>query len=365
MVGALDNAGVGKSRVTKRSSGEDWVRRVLIAMACFWLLVGVVFPLLDVVNRATNIELVVKIEEPTEQEKREDDFRGQVTIAGQTVLFMKEDGKQNTLYINDKPVELISNKADTPGIYVELGEDSIRRIVCDRARPDSVSEETLPIRPIEVLRTPEGGWRIDDEALPPEDELVVLKRFIGLMNFFDYFGLKGISQTRTFITLANILLAIVLIGFFSWTLIRPKVPFNQNGMLTIAILLLLAFQAFGAIEFLTRYMEESGLAQSVWNSLRVGLYTTFICGDPGLSVRLRHSSDQDDRQGVFPHRGHDTFVRPHHALRPLPGVHVRQQGGHHHRLFSINCRGWPGTSTSMASRALSLPRWCSRSPRPS
>ena len=120
MKGLLDNTGEGKGRVTRRSSGEDWVRRVLIAMACLWLLVGVVLPLLDVVNRATHIELVVKIEEPTAQEKLEDDFRGQVNIAGQTVLFMKEDGENNTLYITNKPVELLRNKADLPGPEVSL-----------------------------------------------------------------------------------------------------------------------------------------------------------------------------------------------------------------------------------------------------
>jgi len=97
-----------------------------------------------------------------------------------------------------------------------------------------------------------------------------------MINFFDYFGLKGISQGRTFISLGNILLTLGLIGFFVYTLVRPTIPFNQNGMLTIAILLVLAFQAFRSIEFLTQYMESSGLAQSVWNSLRVGLYTTFI-----------------------------------------------------------------------------------------
>ena len=59
-------SGSGGQRVTKRSSSEDWMRRLLIALACFWLLVGVVLPLLDVVDRATHIELVVKIEEPDE-----------------------------------------------------------------------------------------------------------------------------------------------------------------------------------------------------------------------------------------------------------------------------------------------------------
>ena len=66
------NSEASKERVTKKSSQEDWVRRLLIAFACFWLLVGIVFPLMDVVNRATHIELIVKIEEPTEQEKTED-----------------------------------------------------------------------------------------------------------------------------------------------------------------------------------------------------------------------------------------------------------------------------------------------------
>ena len=55
--------GSGGQRVTKRSSPEDWMRRLLIALACFWLLVGVILPLLDVVDRATHIELIVKIEE--------------------------------------------------------------------------------------------------------------------------------------------------------------------------------------------------------------------------------------------------------------------------------------------------------------
>ncbi|MCG6910920.1 MAG: putative 2-aminoethylphosphonate ABC transporter permease subunit [Deltaproteobacteria bacterium] len=272
---AID-AGNGRERVTKRSSGEDWVRRLLIALACLWLMVGVVLPLLAVVERATHMEVVVKIEEPTEQEKLEDDFRGQVNVAGNTVLFMLEEGKQKVLYINNKPVELKMNHGETESVFVELGKDSIQRVVCHRAKPDSVSARTLPVAAIEIVRTEEGGWLIDGKGLPAGENLVVLKRFIGLVNFFDYFGLKGISQERTFVALANILVAIVLIGFFAWTLIRPKVPFNQNGMLTIAILLLLAFQAFGAIELLTRHMVDSGLAQSVWNSLRVGLYTTFI-----------------------------------------------------------------------------------------
>jgi len=270
------NSEVSKKRVTKKSSPEDWVRRLLIAFACFWLMVGIVLPLMDVVDRATHIELVVKIEEPTEQEKAEDDFRGQINIAGHVVLLMLEDGKKEVLYIDNKPVEIRRQKSEVPGVYVELGDERIERVVCNLARPDAMSEDVLPVSPIEIERTPGGRWNVSGELLPVDESLVVIKRFIGMVNFFDYFGLKGISQGRTFVALGNILLSITLIGFFVWTLIRPTLPFNQNGMLTIAILLVLAFQAFRSIEFLTQYMETSGLAQSVWNSLRVGLYTTVI-----------------------------------------------------------------------------------------
>ena len=274
------NSKADGQRVTKKSSPEDWVRRLLIALACLWLMVGVVLPLLDVVERATHIELVVRIEEPTEQEKAEDDFRGQIDIAGHTVMLMREDGQKDVLYIDNKPVETRRGSAEVAGVYVEFGDERLKRIVAEQARPDPMSAEVLPIEPIEVSRISANSWRVDGHLITPEDNVAVIQRFIGMANFFDYFGLKGISQGRTFVALANILLAVALIGFFIYTLIRPKVPFNQNGMLTIAILLLLAFQAFKSIEFLTRHMHSSGLAQSVWNSLRVGLYTT------GISVSL-------------------------------------------------------------------------------
>jgi iron(III) transport system permease protein len=239
-------------------------------------MVGIVLPLLDVVDRATHIELVVKIEEPTEQEKAEDDFRGQIDVAGHVVLLMREEGKKDVLYIDNKPVEARRGKAEISGVYVELGAERIERVVCDLARPDPMSEDVLPVEPIEIERGEGQAWKVSGEFLPMGENLVIVERFIGMVNFFDYFGLTGISQGRTFVALGNILLALSLIGFFIYTLIRPTVPFNQNGMLTIAILLVLAFQAFRSIEFLAQYMEASGLAQSVWNSLRVGLYTTVI-----------------------------------------------------------------------------------------
>jgi len=155
-------------RVTKKSSPEDWVRRVLIAFDCVWLMVGSVLPLLDVVDRATHIELVVKIEEPAEQEKAEDDFRGQINVAGHVVLLLREEGKKDILYIDNKPVEIHRGKAEISGVFVELGDERIERVVCDLARPDPMSEEVLPVEPIEIERGEGQRWKVSGELFPRE-----------------------------------------------------------------------------------------------------------------------------------------------------------------------------------------------------
>ena len=141
------------------------MRRILIAFACFWLIVGIVLPLMDVVERATHIELVVKIEEPTEQEKAAGDFRGQIDVAGHTVLLMMEEGKKEVLYIDNNPVKTRQRKAEVPGVFVELGDERIERIICDLARPDRMSKEVLPVEPIEIQRVEGQGWNIN--ASPP------------------------------------------------------------------------------------------------------------------------------------------------------------------------------------------------------
>jgi iron(III) transport system permease protein len=275
------NSGTGSNqRVTKRASTEDWTRRVLIAFACLWLIVGIVLPLLDVVDKATHAEIVVKIEEPTEQEKHEDSFRGQIEVGGHIIILTMEDGKKETLYIDNKPVKTRKrqgrSQGEIPGVYAEVADERIEKVVCNIVQPDITGKDVLHVSPISIERTKEQRWKINDKLLPLGDNIMVVERFIGMVNFFDYFGIKGITQSRTFMALGSIFMAGILIVFFVFTLVRPTMPFNKNGMLTIGILILLAFQALGSIEFLTGHMEDSGLTQSVWNSLNVGLATTTI-----------------------------------------------------------------------------------------
>lgn len=266
---------VKDQRVGQRASGEDWLRRGFIGLACLWLVIGVVLPLFEVVHRATHVELMVRIEEPTEQEKVEGDFRGQIDVAGRSVLLRRDQGRR-ALYIDNQPVDIVRDTAQADGVEATLAGDRIVRVLCELARPKTTIRDRVRIEPIVVELASSQRWEINGELLPLGDNLVLVQRFIGLVNFFDYFGIRGLSQSRTVLTLGYAAAAIVLIGFFVFTLIRPSTPFNQQGMLTLAVILLLAAQAYGAIALLARHMEDSGMAQSVWNSLEVAGWSTLI-----------------------------------------------------------------------------------------
>ncbi len=269
------NAPVLEQRVTQKASSEDWIRRGLIALACVWLLAGVVLPLLEVVDRATHVELVAKIEEPAEQEKSEGDFRGQVDIAGRSVVLVRENG-QPVLYVDNKQVPVRSGRGEATGIAVELGDGRIEKVVSRQAHPSGTVKSVLDVSPVVVERGPGQRWKIDGEYLPSGENLVLVKRYIGLANFLDYFGIKGISQGKALLAVGYVVLAVVLIAIFAFSLLKRRRALDQNGMLTFAVLSILAVQAYVAVEYIAAHTENSGLAQSVWNSLNVAVWSTFF-----------------------------------------------------------------------------------------
>ncbi|MFH1155932.1 MAG: putative 2-aminoethylphosphonate ABC transporter permease subunit [Pseudomonadota bacterium] len=184
--------GLYRRRVTPKPSSEDRVRLFLIAMACLWLIVGVVLPLFEVIGRATHVELPVRIEDPPESEKPGHDFRGQISIAGRSVLLMME-GTARTIYVDNKKVPVILDRADREGISVALEGETIREVVCRRVKPGSTIRRDLAVEPITVTRGTGQGWTVDGKPLPSGDTVMVIKRYIGLVNFFDYFADPGMT----------------------------------------------------------------------------------------------------------------------------------------------------------------------------
>lgn len=228
-----------KQPVSQKSGVDDWIRRGLIVLACLWLLVGVVLPLLEVVHRATHSELPVKIQEPTDQQKFQDNFFGQVDVAGRTIVLMTENGQPN-LYIDNKPVSIKGGSAEYNGVSVLVENDGIRQVVCSRARSGLIIRSILDISPIIISRDPVQQWLVDGRQLDPNTNFTLVKRFIGLINFFDYFGNKGLSQSvwnsisvAVWSTVISVFLAFIYAYGMNRTRIRGKWFFRVTAMLPL------------------------------------------------------------------------------------------------------------------------------------
>ncbi|MCU0614861.1 MAG: putative 2-aminoethylphosphonate ABC transporter permease subunit [Desulfobacterales bacterium] len=228
-----------KKRVVQKSGFDDWIRRGLIALACLWLLVGVILPLLEVVNRATHSELPVKIQEPTDQQESRGGFSGQVDVAGRTILLMKEN-EQPVLYIDGKPVPLIGGSAEYDGVWVLVENDQIGKVACSRARSGMIIRTILDISPITITKDPSQHWLVDGQKLDPAYNFTLVKRFIGLVNFFDYFGNKGLSQSvwnsisvAVWSTIISVILAFIYAYGMNRTRIRGKWFFQVTAMIPL------------------------------------------------------------------------------------------------------------------------------------
>ncbi|NOY13149.1 MAG: hypothetical protein GXP51_05540, partial [Deltaproteobacteria bacterium] len=280
-----------------KTSGEDWVRRILIILGCIWLLVGVVLPLREVLNRATHVEFIVKVEEPTEAEKLEDPFRGQIDVAGHSIILTREETGP-AVYFDNKRLVLINNRAHFGPVAISISADRLEKVVYSPTG-------TLSIAPLIIERSPKQHWTIDGSPLA--GKVTTIQRFIGLQNFFDYFGIKGLSQAGTLGLLVYISLTLTLSGFLLYSLVRPIMPGNRHGILTFAGLLLMGVQAVISINYLGNHIVDSNLARAVLNSLEVAICST------GIAVALAFAYAYGINRTCMPGKGFYRLI----AMLPL------------------------------------------------
>ncbi len=257
-------------QVRLRTSNEDWVRRVLIGLGCLWLLVGVILPLGELLDRATHVEFVVKIEEPTEAEKLTDSFRGEIDVAGHSIILTQEDAGP-AVYFNNKLLVLVGQRATFGPVQIVLGKQRLEKVTYAPTRGDYAA---YAVAPIVIARGPGQHWLIDGKPLA--HDVTTVQRFIGLRNFFNYFGIRGLSQLKTLGLLAYILVTCGLSALLMYSLVRPVPAERRNRLLTFAVLVLMGTQAVLALVYLGNHLSDTSLAQAVSNSLKVGFYSTVI-----------------------------------------------------------------------------------------
>jgi ABC-type glycerol-3-phosphate transport system permease component len=228
-----------KKRVVQKSGIDDWIRRGLIFLAFLWLLVGVVLPLLEVVNRATHLELPVKIHEPADLQKSMDNFLGQVDVAGRTIILKKKNDRL-VLYIDNEAFSIEWGSVEYDGVRVLVENNGIEKVVCSRVRSSMITRTILDISPITISRDTANQWLVDSQILDSAYNFTLVKRFIGLVNFFDYFGNKALSQSvwnsisvAVWSTVISVTLAFIYAYGMTRTRINGKWFFRVTAMIPL------------------------------------------------------------------------------------------------------------------------------------
>lgn len=272
------SSGFSLARRLRRTPGrrlpfDDRLRYGLLWLLFFWLLLVVLLPLFSVVKRAVFVELPVRIEEPTAAEIKEDNFRGQISIAGRSVMLISEN-RRPYLYIDNQAVSVLRERAEGPGIEVEISGERLRRVACKEVAATSTLRSRLQIAPLVVELSDSGRWLVDGRPLPAGDQVMLVERFIGLLNFFDYFGFVKLSQWRIIILLSGLGIGFTLLLRLLLYVPALRPPLSRQDFLLLAVVIILLAQLLAGWDYLEAHLQDSGLAQSVWNSLRVALTTT-------------------------------------------------------------------------------------------
>lgn len=260
---------------------QTWIQRGAIALACLWLIVGVVLPLAELVRRAVEVELPVIFDDPplTPAPAEDDGFRGEIRAAGYSILLLETEGRA-TLYVNRRPVTLADGRASVEDVEVRVERNRLREVIVRSVPAALDARRRRAIRnPLVIRHDATGGWRVDDEPLPPGSKVLIATRFIGIANFMDYFGLHGVTQRRLLFSLAMLPAAGGLIVRLLLRSRRKAAAFRGSlpARLLMAAGIALAAQALMAMARLKAGIgEDAAFAQSAWRSLAVAAATTGI-----------------------------------------------------------------------------------------
>ncbi|MFO7765221.1 MAG: putative 2-aminoethylphosphonate ABC transporter permease subunit [Pelovirga sp.] len=256
----------------QRAGLQGWIRRLLILLACLWLIVGVLLPLGEVFEKATTLELQIAIEEPTEEQKTKDPFRGEIRTAGYSILLMEEQG-HGVLYLNNRRIDEDVLKDDN--LQVTFSDGRLDQVIIHSAIPPGQTER-MAIKPVVIERHADGHWLIDGHPFPLGNSVRTVTRFIGFANFMYYFGIHDLTQKQ----FAGALFLLAVAGFLLLRMLGDffisKNKSVRTWYLPAAVILLLAGQVIASGQLLYSHSGHTNLAQSTWNSLMVAFTTTLV-----------------------------------------------------------------------------------------
>ena len=209
-------------KVRQNTSSENWLKRALIFLLVLWMLVAVVLPVYQLIDRSMHAEVLVSIW------GNED-----VRIGGRRVYI---DGNTHRVNIDKKSFPLSDNIISHDGLTVDIRDGVIYRVSCIRAM-----NYAEPVKVKEVTATIKGDrYFIDGVMLEGDEYNGQVRRWIGLSNFKSYFANKSLYYSvynsmfvSVVTTMAAVLLALVYAYAVTRTLIPGKAFFRVVAMLPL------------------------------------------------------------------------------------------------------------------------------------
>ncbi len=202
----VDPDTVFKRRVRQDTSGENWLRRILIFLLIAWMTVAVVFPMYQLVDQALHAEVAVTV------------FSDQdIRISGRRVHF-----HQDRYRIDAAAFDQTDGLIADDGLSVELRDGRIRELVCEKV---ALYAEPVQVRGIRVAL--EGDRiLIDGIPLDPDDYQKVVRRWIGLSNFKRYFSNASLYHSvynSMYVSVMTTLVAVVLAFVYAYAITRTRI----------------------------------------------------------------------------------------------------------------------------------------------
>lgn len=196
-------------KVRQKTSSENWLKRTLIFLLVLWMLVAVIFPVYQLIDRSMHAEVLVSI-------WGSDDVR----IGGRRVYI---DHETLRLHIDKKTFPLSDNIVSHDGLTVDIRNSLIYRVSCTKAM-----NYAEPVRVKEVTATVDGErYFIDGVLLEGDEYSGQVRRWIGLSNFKNYFSNESLYYSvfnSTFVSVVTTIVAVLLALVYAYAVTRTLIP---------------------------------------------------------------------------------------------------------------------------------------------
>lgn len=256
---ALNIQEIQGKRVKQDTSGENWLRRLLIFLLIFWMTVAVVFPVYQLVDRALNADFQGVI-------FGEDDVR----VGGRRILL--QDGQvliDNVAYpVTDAPVT-------HDGVTVYFQNGRISEVVCEKV---ILFAEPVPVKSVRI-EIGEEQWVIDGNVLPDDEYQSQIRRWVGLSNFKKYFSNLALYYSiynSLYVSIMTTLIAVTLALVYAYAITRTCIPFKLFFRIVAMLPLFAPTMLYGlslVYLFGNKGMITTGFFENLpWLAFDIGLY---------------------------------------------------------------------------------------------